>query len=210
MATLALYWKGFGMIRFVFQPAWLPVIVYLLIWTAITVRIDSFLSAADWPQWRFDANRSGATEEPCSDEMTLQWMRDLGRPDPAYDHQYRMCADGSYAPVAGRGKVFVPSNRGDSVTAFDLASGEMIWRCVTEGPVRMAPLLDGDSVFFGSGDGYLYSVDADSGKLHWRVRGVPDGTPDSRMLVSGRLASRWPVRGAPVAFGGAVFFGSGL
>lgn len=177
----------------------------------VTVALAASLaSAADWPQWRFDANRSGATEEQCSDKMTLQWVRDQGRPDPAFDHQYRMCADAGYAPVAGHGKLFVPRNRGDSVTAYDLASGEIVWRYVTEGPVRMAPLLEGGSVFFGSDDGYLYCVGADDGSLRWRVRGVPQGTPDSRMLINGRLGSRWPVRGAPVAFDGVVFFGSGL
>lgn len=172
-----------------------------LVWPAV---------AADWPQWRHDANRSGATEESCSDEMTLQWVRDLGQPDPAYDHQYRMCADATYAPVAGQGKLFVPSNRSDSVTAFDLETGKVVWRYLTEGPVRMAPVLHGDSVCFGSDDGYLYCVEAASGRLRWRVRGVPDGTPDARMLVNGRLASRWPVRGAPVAYDGVLFFGSGL
>ena len=170
----------------------------------------SAVSAADWPQWRHDANRSGATNEQCSDEMTLQWVRDLGRPDPAYDHQYRMCADASYAPVAARGRLFVSSNRSDSVTAFDLASGDVVWCYVTEGPVRMAPLVSNGRVYFGSDDGHLYCVDADSGSLHWRVRGVPDGTLDSRMLVNGRIASRWPVRGAPVVHEGVVYFGCGL
>jgi len=142
--------------------------------------------------------------------MTLQWVRDLGQPDPAYDHQYRMCADASYALVAARGKLFVPSNRSDSVTAFELASGNVAWRYVTEGPVRMAPLVHDGRVYFGSDDGHLYCLNADTGTLQWRVRGVPDGTPDSRMLVNGRLASRWPVRGAPVVHEGVVYFGCGL
>lgn len=178
--------------------------------TAMLASVVPLASAADWPQWRCDANRSGATQEQCSDEMTLQWVRDLGCPDPAYDHQYRMCADAGYAPVAADGRLFVPSNSGDSVTAFDLASGEVVWRCVTEGPVRMAPLVDAGRVYFGSDDGYLYCVDANQGAFQWRVRGVPEGTPDSRMLVNGRIASRWPVRGAPVAHEGVVYFGCGL
>jgi outer membrane protein assembly factor BamB len=178
--------------------------------TTMLASVAPLASAADWPQWRHDANRSGASEEQCSDEMTLQWVRDLGRPDPAYDHQYRMCADAGYSPVAAGGKLFIPSNRADSVTAFDLASGDAVWRYVTEGPARMAPLVDAGRVYFGSDDGHLYCVDADQGALQWRVRGVPDGTPDSRMLVNGRIASRWPVRGAPVVHQGVVYFGCGL
>lgn len=188
----------------------LPVARLVCMTVTAVALATSFVLASDWPQWRGNANRSGATQEACPDGMTLQWVRDLGRPDPAFDHQYRMCADASYAPIAGRGKVFVPSNRSDSVTAFDLASGEAVWSYVTEGPVRMAPVLTEEHVLFGSDDGYLYCLNADAGELRWRMRGVPKNVPDCRMLVNGRIASRWPVRGAPVVYNGVVYFGCGL
>lgn len=41
--------------------------------------------AADWPQWRHDARRSGATEEELPGNLKRQWMLPLGKPVPAYD-----------------------------------------------------------------------------------------------------------------------------
>jgi len=165
---------------------------------------------ADWPQWRFDANRSGATDEAGPAEPQLLWRLSLDYPDPAYDHQYRMCADVTYAPVAAEGLVFIPSNVSDQVMACDLKSGALRWRFITEGPVRFAPLYFEGKVYFGSDDGYLYCVSAEEGRLLWRVRGAPEALPDCRMLVSGRLSSRWPVRGAPVEYGGVIYFGAGI
>ena len=170
----------------------------------------SSLHAADWPQWRFDANRSAATEESCMDNPSQLWHLALPYPDPAYDHQYRMCADITYAPVAAHGLVFIPSNVADQVLACDLKTGRTAWRHITDGPVRMAPACVGDMVCFGSDDGCLYAVAARSGELRWKVRGAPEHLPDSRLLVNGRLCSRWPVRGAPVIHGNTVFFGAGV
>jgi outer membrane protein assembly factor BamB len=110
---------------------------------------SSAVNAQDWPQWRHDAARSGATDKPCADRLTLQWTRDFGVPDPAYDHQYRMCADAANAPIAAGGLVFVPSNTDDSVTACDMDTGEVRWRYVCEAPVRFAPLYREGRVGFG-------------------------------------------------------------
>lgn len=121
-----------------------------------------------------------------------------------------MCADVSYAPVAAGGLLFLPSNVSDEVMALDLLTGATRWRFFAEGPVRLAPVCVDGKVCFGSDDGYVYCVSAGDGRLLWRVRGVPEGLPDSRMLVNGRLCSRWPVRGAPVERGGVIFFGAGV
>ena len=167
-------------------------------------------SAADWPQWRYDANRSGATEEAGPAGGGLLWSKRLPHPDPAYDHQYRMCADVTYAPIAAEGLVFIPSNVSDQVMACDLETGAVRWRHIAEGPVRFAAVYSEGKVCFGSDDGYVYCVAATDGELQWKTRGAPETHPDSRMLAGGRLCSRWPVRGAPVAHDGAIRFGSGI
>jgi outer membrane protein assembly factor BamB len=89
-----------------------------------------------------------------------------------------MCADFSYSPVAGAGLLFLPSNVTDQVMAFDLDTGALKWRYVTDGPVRFAPVYNKGKLYFTSDDGYLYCVGAGNGKLFWRRRGVPQGIPD--------------------------------
>jgi len=182
----------------------------LLVLVGVSVHLASNAVAGDWPQWRYDANRSGATEDAGPAGSELLWSKALPHPDPAYDHQYRMCADVTYAPIAAEGLVFIPSNVTDQVMACDLGTGVVKWRYVTEGPVRFAPVCLDGKVCFGSDDGYLHCVSAADGDLQWKVRGAPETDPDSRMLVNGRLCSRWPVRGAPVVHDGVISFGAGI
>ena len=180
----------------------------ILLLTLIIFSHSSY--GADWPQWRHDAKRSGATEEELPLKLKRQWMLSLGKPAPAYEHQYRMCADFSYSLVAADGTLFVPSNVTDQIMAFDLAAGELKWRYVTDGPVRFAPVYHKGRLFFTSDDGYLYCVNSKDGRLLWRQRGVPKDIPDMLMLVNGRMVSRWPARGAPVLSGGLIYFGAGI
>lgn len=164
----------------------------------------------DWPVWRHDALRSGATAHALPPKLALRWTSNLGTPDPAFDYHFRLCADQSYEPVAAGGVLFVPSNVRDGITSYDLLTGEEKWEFITEGPVRFAPVVDGDLVFFGSDDGFLYAVTAKTGELRWKTRGAPADRPDQRLLVNGRMSSRWPVRGGPVLHEGTLFFGCGL
>ena len=50
-----------------------------LVWLAFLISLAPPLAAvaADWPQWRCDANRSGATAEPGPDRPRLLWRLDL-------------------------------------------------------------------------------------------------------------------------------------
>lgn len=160
--------------------------------------------------WRHDAMRSGATEVALPQELTLQWSRDLGQPDPAFDYHFRLCADQTYEPVSVDGLLFVPSNVTDSVTAYDLASGEEKWHFIAEAPVRFAPVVEGEKLFFVADDGFLYCLNSSTGELHWKTRGAPENRADYRMLVNGRMCSRWPARGGAVLKDGVVYFGCGL
>jgi len=167
-------------------------------------------AGGDWPMWRYDANRSAATDAAGPSQPALRWQLSLEHPDPAFDHQYRMCADVTYAPVAAEGLVFIPSNVSDQLMACDLETGALRWRYFTEGPVRFAPVYRAGKVYLVSDDGYLHCVSAKDGTLLWKIRGAPETLPDCRMLVNGRLASRWPARGAPVEHDGVIYFGAGI
>jgi len=178
---------------------------------AVSLLVASVALAEDWPMWRHDASRTGASPEQLADQLHLQWSRDLPPPAPAWPKEpYRLGFDISYEPVAMGGTLFVPSMVTDSVTAYDTATGAEKWKFTTDGPVRFAPVAWKDRVAFVSDDGYLYCLDAATGSLVWKVRGLPSDRQDRKVLGNGRLISLWPARGGPVLVGGTLFFGAGL
>jgi len=163
--------------------------------------------SADWPMWRGDAQRSGATGEDLPKDLHLQWVRRLSRPTTAWPSEPRLQFDACDEPVVLGGRVFVPSSRNGSVTAFDADSGERLWQFFTDGPVRLAPAAAGDQVFIASDDGCLVCLDATAGTLRWRCRGGPDAR---KHLGNERLVSLWPARGGPVIVGDGVYFAAGI
>ena len=70
-----------------------------------------------------------------------------------------------------------------------------------------APAAWHDRVFTVSDDGYLYCLDAGTGKLLWKKRGGPDS---SRIIGNDRIVSRWPARGGVVVQDDIVYFGAGI
>ena len=184
---------------------------YLIAAALACLCLSSSVSAADWPMWRADAQRSGAVNEPLADQLHLQWVRWLPPRRVAWPNEARLQFDASYEPVVLGKRLFVASSTDGSVTAFDTESGDRIWQFYSEGPIRLAPVAWRDRVLFGSDDGFLYCLRAKTGELSWKVRGAPADRPDYRHLGNTRLVSYWPVRGGPVIdSGGTVYFGAGI
>jgi outer membrane protein assembly factor BamB len=71
--------------------------------------------------------------------------------------------------------------------ALDLATGAERWHLFTPGENMPTPVISEGVVYFASGDGFAYAVDATSGKLRWKVdvQGI-DGM-SSPLLVGGHL-----------------------
>lgn len=163
-------------------------------------------SAADWPMWRHDAARSAESAEELPDNLVLQWTRDLPPLKPAYRTK-RLQFDAGYEPVVAGKLMYVASSLNDSVTAFSTVTGEQQWQFYCEGPVRFAPVVWEERVFFGSDDGHVYCVDATDGHLLWKFRAAPS---NRRVLGNGHLISLWPVRGGPVLQDGRLYFAAGV
>ncbi len=74
---------------------------------------------------------------------------------------------------------------------FDTAAGPALsgvkWTFRTRGPVRGSPVVAGDAVLIGSGDGNLYALEASTGREKWRAD------------LAGAVAS------APAVAGGTIF-----
>ena len=72
------------------------------------------------------------------------------------------------------------------MNAMDVDSGELIWRFETEGFLRGAASIAGDTVYFGSHDHYLYAVDRHSGEMKWRYE-TGAGIASTPAVVDGRV-----------------------
>ena len=173
--------------------------------------VNAATSGADWPTWRFDAGRTAASPHELPGELHLHWVRELPAPRRAWPQQQddgdKLAFDRSYEPVAYGGLLLVPSMVRDSLTAYDIRSGDERWRFYTDGPVRFAPAAAEGRVYVASDDGCLYCLDAHSGRLLWRHRGGPR---QRKVLGNGRLIDTWPARGGPVIDDGVVYYAAGV
>ncbi len=66
-----------------------------------------------------------------------------------------------------------------------LTYGGLQWRFQTAGPVVSSPTVTNGTVFVGSGDGFLYAIDALTGDERWRSHA--DGPVDSSPAVVGNV-----------------------
>ncbi|MGQ9731761.1 MAG: outer membrane protein assembly factor BamB family protein [Candidatus Zipacnadales bacterium] len=164
--------------------------------------------AADWPMWGYDAGHTATSPERLSSQLYLQWVRTLPPPKSAWDWtQYRLHFDASYEPVVMGDTLFVPSMGRDSLTAYDLTTGQERWRFYADGPIRLAPAAAHGKVYFVADDGCLYCLDATDGSLCFRFHAAPTAR---KVLGNERMISTWPGRGGPVLFDGTVYFAAGV
>lgn len=177
------------------------------------VVLTSFLlsgagGAADWPQYKADASRSGYTAEPLGEELSLRWVHHPAHsPAPAWRSEMRMPFDHAHHVTIAGGLVFFGGSADGKVYALDADTGEERWSFFTEGPVRFPPTYWKERVYAPSDDGFLYCLNAADGALQWKKAGGPN--PD-RILGNDRMISRWPVRGAPVILDNILYFAAGV
>ncbi len=165
---------------------------------------------ADWPTYRYDAQRTASSPSSLPAKLTPVWRVKFPQHQPAFPNEPRQRFDESYEPVCADGTLVVGSPVDGSVRAFDAASGTRLWVYYTEGPVRLAPVLHDGKVLFGSDDGVFRCLNLGDGRLLWSLRGFPAERPDLRLLGNNRLISMWPVRGGPVVADNVVYFASGV
>lgn len=166
------------------------------------------VQADDWPTYRHDLLRSGATKENLDvKNLRAAWtFQSPHRPlnawaGPAkwdayagirglrdmrdYDHAF-------HATVQGH-SLFFGSSVDDSVHCVDLKTGKERWVFRTDGPVRIAPTIFEGRVYFGSDDGFAYCLQATNGKQLWKYC-PPETANQSLMIQNARFISKWPCR----------------
>ena len=168
----------------------------------------SALQAADWVMWRHNAGRTAVTTEPLPDPLELQWVRELQKPRTAWPKdQDKLAFDAAYEPVVKGKTIFIPSMNSDSLSAYDTDSGEKKWTFYANGPIRFAPVLYKDRVFFVSDDGCLYCLRSNTGELIGKIKAAPD---NMNIIGNHRVVSLWPARGAPVLNNDIIYFAAGV
>ena len=140
--------------------------------------------------------------------MGLAWTLKLREPDPAWHAtEEKIQFDRMYEPVVADGRMFIGSMTSDRLTAYDAESGRELWRHYVDGPVRFAPVVHDDKVYFVCDDGNLYCLGADDGALRWKYKGGP---AERKVLGNDRLIDIYPARGAPVVYDGNVYFAASI
>ncbi len=177
----------------------LPLLLYLFVGTA---------TAADWPMYRGDAERTGYTAEPLPAKLSLVWTyRPTHPPTPAWPRDDRMLFDRASDVVISGGVAIFGSSSDSQVIALDAATGAHRWTFFADAPVRFAAAIWHDKAFIVSDDGMLYCLAVADGKLLNQWRGGPT---DDLILGNGRMVSRWPARGGPVIRDDIVYFAAGI
>jgi outer membrane protein assembly factor BamB len=160
--------------------------------------------------WRYDANRSAASANSIPNELALIWKRDFASRKQAWDDPLNldlMTYDQVFEPIVVEGKLCIGFNDRDKLVALDAATGEEKWVAYAEAPVRLPPVGWNGRVLFCSDDGYLYCVQADDGKLLWKLNAAPNA---QHAIGNRRLTSAWPARGGPVVRDGVVYFAASI
>src|ERR1700692_1175991 len=113
---------------------------FFLVAASLLVLMPLTVRAADWPMWRYDANRSGASPAQLPAKLYLQWVREYTPLKPAWPDQDKMQFDIVREPVVeGRG-LSLNSSRYDAVRALDTRRGAEKWIPFVDGPIRFAPV----------------------------------------------------------------------
>jgi len=184
--------------------------------------VDPVPSVAEgWPTYGRDIHRSGYTPEqlklPLASQWTYQTMRPPAPAWPAPAKQdfwhgkdglpARVTYDRAFHLVSDGQRLIFASSAEDSVTCLDAATAKLRWRFTTEAPVRLAPTIDQQRVYFGSDDGFVYCLDVSDGKQLWKYQAAPT---DRQIPGNERMISSWPVRSGVIIDRGQARFSAGL
>ncbi|MEZ5944476.1 MAG: PQQ-binding-like beta-propeller repeat protein [Planctomycetaceae bacterium] len=175
--------------------------------------------ASDWPTEGGSNARAFASVDDLKMPLTAQWEVDApaaprlawssseGRLMEGLKQAGRIRFDDAFRTVVAGGRVYFGSTVDHGVHCRDLATGKTVWSKFTGGPVRLSPAVYEGRVYFGSDDGRVYCVNAETGEDVWQRRVAPR---DEWILARGEMISKWPVRTGVTIHDGVAYFGAGI
>jgi len=160
--------------------------------SASPARPSAVRPSADWPTYRHDAGRSGATQTRVAPAVRRRWQAEIG---------------GKLTSLTvADGRVFLASADEHRVAAIDADSGRPLWHFTAGARVDSPPTLDEGRAVFGCRDGCVYSLQASDGALAWRLRAARQ---QRCVAARGQLESVWPVLGSVLVEDGVAYVTAG-
>ncbi len=141
--------------------------------------VTEFDGNDDWPTFRHDQKRSGASRQHIPKDVATQWTTSIGG---------RLTS-----PVIAKGLVYVAQIDAHTLHALDQKSGKEAWTFTAGARIDSPPTVEQGRLLFGCTDGSVYCLKADDGQLVWRYRVAP---LDRRAMAFEQLESLWPVHGS--------------
>jgi polyvinyl alcohol dehydrogenase (cytochrome) len=150
-------------------------------------------NSLSWPNWggglanmRFQAAKDAGINPQDLAHLTLKWAF-------AFSDTSTMRSQ----PAIYQGRIFAGGQDG-SVYALDVGTGCVYWTTVVQSQVRSGiatgNISGAPAIFFGDSAGYIYALEANSGKQLWKMR--PDDHPASTVTAT------------PVFYQGRLYVGS--
>ena len=147
---------------------------------------------ADWPTYRHDARRSGATTCNVPARLAPRWTAELRGPITP--------------PVECDGRLFLAAKDEHALHVFSADTGRPLWQFIAGGRIDSPPTVWGELVLFGCADGWVYSLRADDGELAWCFRAAPSS---EQIVAFGQLESPWRVHGSLLLHDGLAYCTAG-
>ncbi len=151
---------------------------------------------ADWPTFRANNQRTTATGAAIPTSGSVLWRAKSPLAAGARPT----------APVAVGGLVLFAGSNG-VVRALDGGSGLERWKAYTGGEIRVPPTVWKGRALVGSGDGWVYALEAATGRLLWRFRAAP---AERKIPVYGKLLSTWPAASGVLVQDDIAYVAAGL
>jgi outer membrane protein assembly factor BamB len=109
-------------------------------------------SAADWPTFRGNMQRTGYNHKAITMLPTATWLWKTSLPGPVYS-----------SPAVQDSLLFIGA-ADSNVYAINVRTGERVWTFKTNDHVESTPLISSDKLYAGSNDGFIYSLALSSGQ----------------------------------------------
>ena len=170
--------------------------------------LASPVQESDWPAYRGDSRHRGSSPAAIGSSTRVLWT---AIPDHPFEYSvlYNQLLDRlderPTPPTIVGDRIYVAGSDGQ-VSARSLADGVARWNFAADGPVFTSPAFSDGRLFIPCADGWVYALDAATGKLAWKRRLAP---MDRRIHVFDQLMSTWPVLSLAVE-DGVVYAAAGM